>query len=82
MESKMKGIMIAAPNSNSGKTVITLGLLRYFKNKGMDVRGFKSGPDYIDTKFHEISTRRPASNLDLYMMGLEGVKHSVYLNSG
>lgn len=78
----MKGIMIAAPNSNSGKTVITLGLLRYFKNKGMDVRGFKSGPDYIDTKFHEISTRRPASNLDLHMMGLEGVKHSVYLNSG
>lgn len=78
----MKGIMIAAPNSNSGKTVITLGLLRYFKNKGMDVRGFKSGPDYIDKKYHEISTGQRAGNLDLYMMGIEGVRHSVYLNSG
>lgn len=78
----MRGIMISAPNSNSGKTLVTLGLLRYFKNRGLDIRGFKSGPDYIDTKFHEIASGRSAANLDLFMMGREGVKQSVYLNSG
>ena len=43
-----RGLMIAAPRSGSGKTTATLGLLRAFKRRGMDVVGLKSGPDYID----------------------------------
>ncbi len=27
--------------------------LRALKNRGLDVAGAKSGPDYIDPKFHE-----------------------------
>ena len=43
-----RGLMIAAPRSGSGKTTVTLGLLRAFKRRGVDVVGLKSGPDYID----------------------------------
>jgi cobyrinic acid a,c-diamide synthase len=39
-----RGLMIAAPRSGSGKTTVTLGLLRAFRRRGVDVVGLKSGP--------------------------------------
>ncbi|MDP6883276.1 MAG: hypothetical protein QF830_03980, partial [Rhodospirillales bacterium] len=39
--------MIAAPASGSGKTVLTLALLRHFRNQGSAVSSFKAGPDFI-----------------------------------
>ena len=39
-----RGLMIAAPRSGSGKTTATLGLLRAFRRRGVDVVGLKSGP--------------------------------------
>ncbi|HBM81711.1 MAG TPA: cobyrinate a,c-diamide synthase, partial [Clostridiaceae bacterium] len=47
----MKGIMITAPKSGSGKTMVTIGIIRALLNMGFDVCGFKTGPDYIDTAF-------------------------------
>ena len=38
------GLVIAAPRSSSGKTTITLGLLRAFHRRGVAVRGLKCGP--------------------------------------
>jgi len=61
--------IIAAPTSNSGKTTITLGVLRALKNRGLEPQSFKCGPDYIDPKFHEIACNKIGVNLDLYMMG-------------
>jgi cobyrinic acid a,c-diamide synthase len=60
--------LIAAPSSNSGKTTITLGLLRLLKNKGFKVQPFKCGPDYIDTKHHTKAACQVSINLDTYMM--------------
>ncbi len=60
--------VIAAPWSNSGKTTITLGLARYFKNLGHSVQTYKCGPDYIDTKHHTTATGKPSINLDTVMM--------------
>ena len=60
--------VIAAPNSNAGKTTITLGLLRLFKNQGHNVKPFKVGPDYIDPKFHQLACKTTGTNLDLFMM--------------
>lgn len=62
------GILIAAPRSGSGKTVITLGLLRAWKRQGARVQSFKCGPDYIDTGFHRLASGRPAFNLDSWAM--------------
>lgn len=62
------GLMIAAPRSGSGKTVITVGLQRALTRRGLVVRGAKSGPDYIDPAFHAAATGSPAVNLDGFAM--------------
>ncbi len=63
-----RGLMIAAPRSGSGKTTATLGLLRAFKRRGVDVVGLKSGPDYIDPAFHAAACGREGVNLDSWAM--------------
>jgi cobyrinic acid a,c-diamide synthase len=63
-----RGLMIAAPRSGSGKTTATLGLLRAFKRRGLDVVGLKSGPDYIDPAFHAAASGREGVNLDSWAM--------------
>jgi cobyrinic acid a,c-diamide synthase len=67
--------LIAAPCSNSGKTTITLGLLRLLKNKGYHVQPFKCGPDYIDTQHHTLAAHTPSINLDTFMMSGDHVKN-------
>ena len=52
------GIIISAPNSGSGKTIISLGILRAIKDSGLKIQAFKNGPDYIDPGFHEIACDR------------------------
>jgi len=61
-------LLVAAGSSGSGKTTFTLGLLRALKRRGLAVQSFKCGPDYIDPKFHQLSSGRPSINLDLFMM--------------
>ena len=63
--------MIAAPRSGSGKTIVTLGLLRAFKRRGVEVVGLKSGPDYIDPAFHAAASGRDGVNLDSWAMAPE-----------
>ncbi len=62
------GIMISAPSSGTGKTTVMLGLLRALAEDGLDVRPFKSGPDYIDPAFHRAACGRASYNLDSWAM--------------
>lgn len=62
------GLVVAAPRSGSGKTTVTLGLLRAFRRIGLDVVGVKSGPDYIDPAFHAAASGRAGLNLDSWAM--------------
>lgn len=62
------GLIIAAPSSGAGKTTVTLALLRLLARQGRNVRGAKSGPDYIDPKFHEAACGQPCLNLDAWAM--------------
>ena len=63
-----KGVLIAAPSSGAGKTTLTLALLRALKSAGRSVVSAKSGPDYIDPKFHEAASGTPCINLDAWAM--------------
>lgn len=65
--------LIAAPSSNSGKTTLTLGLLRLLHNRGLKAQPFKCGPDYIDTKHHTLAAKKQSINLDTFMMSHEHV---------
>lgn len=63
---KNRALMFAAPASGSGKTLITCGMLRLLKNKGLRPASFKCGPDYIDPMFHKKVIGIEASNIDLF----------------
>ena len=64
----MKGVLIAAPSSGSGKTVITLALLRALKRSGHAVGSLKIGPDYIDPGFHSLASGAACLNIDGWAM--------------
>ena len=63
-----RGLIVAAPASGSGKTILTLALLRCLAGKGHRVSSFKVGPDYIDGRFHEAATGRACRNIDAWAM--------------
>lgn len=64
----MKGFVIAAPSSGSGKTTITLGLLRLLRNQGVKVTSGKVGPDFIDPQFHTLALAKECVNFDPWGM--------------
>ena len=65
--------IVAGTKSGSGKTVITLGLMGTLRERGLTLKPFKAGPDYIDPGLHEGVLGTPSYNLDTWMMGAQGV---------
>ena len=66
----MKGIVISGTRSGVGKTTISTAIMGALD----DVAPFKTGPDYIDPRFHEFITGRNSYNLDIFMCGEENVR--------
>lgn len=62
------GLVIAAPRSGSGKTLVTLGLLAALRARGLAIAPAKTGPDYIDTAILSRVAGTPAINLDPWAM--------------
>lgn len=67
-------IMLAAPKSGSGKTLLTCGLLEVFRRRGLNPIACKCGPDYIDPMFHRYVLGIPGRNLDSFFLPAEGVR--------
>jgi len=69
-------IVIAGVTSGVGKTTVAVGIMHGLRKRGLRVQPFKVGPDFIDPSYHTIVTNRKSRNLDVWMMGRQGVLDS------
>jgi cobyrinic acid a,c-diamide synthase len=66
-------IVVAGATSGVGKTTITTAIMYALAKNGFHVQPFKIGPDFIDPSYHNLVTGRHSRNLDVWMMGKNGV---------
>ncbi len=74
-------VVIAGLSGDSGKTLVSCGLIKCLRERGLEVSAFKKGPDYIDPAWLSLASDRPARNLDTYLMGFGRAKES-FLKKG
>ena len=88
---RLPRVMLAAPSSGSGKTLITCGLLQALVNREKKPAAFKCGPDYIDPMFHRKVIGTPSKNLDTfftdenmtrYLLGKEAQRADISILEG
>ena len=48
--------------------MVVMGLLRTLKRQGIDVRGAKAGPDFIDPIYHSTASGHPSITLDTWAL--------------
>ncbi|MBC8417820.1 MAG: cobyrinate a,c-diamide synthase [Pseudomonadota bacterium] len=74
-------IIIAALKGGSGKTILSLGLVSAWREKGFRIAPFKKGPDFIDAGWLAFAADRACYNLDPFLMTENEVIHSFLLRS-
>lgn len=77
-----RGLVIAAPGSSSGKTLVTLSLLASLRAKGISVAPAKTGPDYIDPHYLSRAADAPCINLEPWGMSTERLKGLAFSHVG
>jgi cobyrinic acid a,c-diamide synthase len=75
-------IVLGGVASGVGKTSVCLALAAGLGSKGVRVRGFKAGPDYLDPMYMELVTGRTCYNLDPWMSSREHVLELVSRSPG
>lgn len=71
-------LFLAATSSGEGKTTITAAIARFFSRQGLDVRVFKTGPDYLDPMILAKACGQPVEQLDTWMAGEEACREQLF----
>ncbi|MEG3636105.1 cobyrinate a,c-diamide synthase [Micromonospora palythoicola] len=66
-------LVLSAPSSGHGKNALAIGLLAALADRGLDVAGFKIGPDQVDAAYLGLASGRPGRTLDPRLVGAERV---------
>ena len=74
-------ITIGALKGGSGKTILSLGLIAAWREKGHRIAPFKKGPDFIDAGWLTFAAARSCYNLDPFMMNNEQIVQSFVTHS-
>jgi len=68
--------LLAGTHSGCGKSTLSVGLMRAFRNLGLSVAPFKTGPDYLDPQLHAVAAGRRSWNLDGWFMEDAGLRET------
>lgn len=71
-------LLISAPASGQGKTLVTAALTRLHQRAGRRVRLFKTGPDFLDPQVLALASTAPVEHLDLWMVGEHTCRRLLY----
>ena len=70
----MARVFFSAAHKSSGKTTVSVGIAAALTLRGIDVRPFKKGPDYIDPMWLGNASGSPCYNLDFHTQETDEIK--------
>jgi cobyrinic acid a,c-diamide synthase len=72
----LSAIYISAAHKSSGKTTLSIGLVRAFLDRGVSIQPLKKGPDYIDPLWLSAAAGKPCYNLDFFTQSHQEILES------
>ncbi|HSP91256.1 MAG TPA: cobyrinate a,c-diamide synthase, partial [Vicinamibacterales bacterium] len=61
-------LVVSGLSGDAGKTLLSTGLARAWRDRGIAVAPYKKGPDFIDAAWLGEAAGRPGRNLDTFLM--------------